>query len=324
MRLHQHPDFGPIVVATTEWLQSTGLTRINEQVVEKDYYVTEALRIVAGSFGDSVLFKGGTSLSKGWNIIRRFSEDIDLFLNPKNYQPPLGESKIKRTLEETKNLINEHPGLDWLGNESDVENKVRADRFKYTANYQVNSGIPSSVLVEIGVRSGDHPTERVELSSYVAQFLRNEGKEDIAEDLPSFPMTLLHFKRTFVEKLFTIHSKVEIMLTHGESNLGVHARHYYDLAQLIQEPEVQALLKSSEELSEIVDDYYAVTQKFFKHSPLPEDKSLKDSRALFPDSALRQLLEPAYTDQCSNLCFTNDFPAFGDVLSEFEKVRELI
>jgi hypothetical protein len=324
MRLYQHPDFGPIIVATTEWLQHTGLTRINEQIVEKDYYVTEALRIVARNFGDSVLLKGGTSLSKGWNLIRRFSEDIDLFLNPKSYDPPLGESRIRRTLEQIKDLVNEHPGLEWTENDSGAENKVRADRFAYSATYKINPGIPTSVLVEAGVRSGDYPTAQVELASYVAQFLHSEGKGDIAQDLSPFPMTLLHFKRTFIEKLFTIHSKVEIMLAGGESKLGVHARHYYDLAQLIREPEVLTLLQSPDELSGIINDYYAITRKFFKHSPLPDDKSLMNSRALFPDADLRQALESAYRDQCGYLCFTDDYPPFDDVLLEFERIRKWI
>ena len=45
-------------------------------VIEKDYYVTEALRIISVTAGDKVIFKGGTSLSKGWTLIQRFSEDI--------------------------------------------------------------------------------------------------------------------------------------------------------------------------------------------------------------------------------------------------------
>lgn len=48
-------------------------------IIEKDYFVTEALRVIAEIAAEKVIFKGGTSLSKGWNLIRRFSEDIDLF-----------------------------------------------------------------------------------------------------------------------------------------------------------------------------------------------------------------------------------------------------
>jgi predicted nucleotidyltransferase component of viral defense system len=64
-------------------------------IIEKDYYVTEALRIVAAS-GDRIIFKGGTSLAKGWNLIQRFSEDIDIFLDPEAFQPALGKNANRR------------------------------------------------------------------------------------------------------------------------------------------------------------------------------------------------------------------------------------
>ncbi len=61
-------------------------------IIEKDYYVTEALRIIAATAGDKVIFKGGTSLAKGWNLIQRFSEDIDIFLDPLAFKPALGRT----------------------------------------------------------------------------------------------------------------------------------------------------------------------------------------------------------------------------------------
>src|ERR1039457_5667235 len=75
--LFERPDFAELVEA------AAASARIpNAAIVEKDYYVTEALRLIAREFGDVVLFKGGTSLSKGWKIIDRFSEDIDLYVRP--------------------------------------------------------------------------------------------------------------------------------------------------------------------------------------------------------------------------------------------------
>lgn len=324
MRLFEHADFGPIVTATTEWLQGRGLVRINEQIVEKDYYVTEVLRIVAREFGDRVLFKGGTSLSKGWNLIQRFSEDVDLFLNPTKFEPPLGESRIRRKLEELKDLVDAHPGLSWAGNTSQAENKVRADRFEYAATYQLIQDIPASVLVEAGIRSGDYPVAEVSLASYVSDYLREAGLGKIADDLDPFAMMLLHYKRTFVEKLYTIHSKVEIMLEQEGRDLGVHARHYYDLAKLLRESEVQSLLSSPDELAGIIEDYYRITRRYFKHSPLPGDRRLRNSRALYPESRLRQVLERAYRSQCENLCFSDDYPGFDDVMAGFEEIRERI
>jgi predicted nucleotidyltransferase component of viral defense system len=79
VRLHEHPDFNQAVLQAEEHFRDR---RLRAAIIEKDYYVTEALRIIAARHGDRVLLKGGTSLSKGWHLIRRFSEDVDVFVNP--------------------------------------------------------------------------------------------------------------------------------------------------------------------------------------------------------------------------------------------------
>jgi predicted nucleotidyltransferase component of viral defense system len=72
MKLFQHQDFDQAILRAAEHFKTQGL---RPSMIEKDYYVTEILRIVAAG-GDKVMFKGGTSLLKGWDLIARFSEDI--------------------------------------------------------------------------------------------------------------------------------------------------------------------------------------------------------------------------------------------------------
>ena len=72
MNLFEHADFEQSILRAAQHFQARSL---RPAIIEKDYYVTEALRILAGR-GDSIIFKGGTSLAKGWNLIQRFSEDI--------------------------------------------------------------------------------------------------------------------------------------------------------------------------------------------------------------------------------------------------------
>ena len=93
MRLFEHPDFEQAIIRAAEHFRSRGL---REAIIEKDYYVTEALRIIEQAAGPQVIFKGGTSLSKGWGLIQRFSEDIDIFLDPTTFEPPLGKKGIDR------------------------------------------------------------------------------------------------------------------------------------------------------------------------------------------------------------------------------------
>lgn len=140
MRLYEHEDFHNFVSETAVWLRDRGFTKMREQVVEKDYYLTEVLRIVSETYGNRVIFKGGTSLSKGWDLIRRFSEDIDLFLNPSAFQPSLGSSRTKTVLAELRDLVGEHPGLTWVEDqleEKKISQKVRADVFSFNPRFPI-------------------------------------------------------------------------------------------------------------------------------------------------------------------------------------------
>ena len=108
MRLFEHPDFEQAIVRATGHFRTQGL---RPAIIEKDYYVTEALRVIAATAGDKVIFKGGTSLSKGWNLIQRFSEDIDLFLDPLAFTPHLGKKANDRELKRLRDSITKHPAL---------------------------------------------------------------------------------------------------------------------------------------------------------------------------------------------------------------------
>jgi hypothetical protein len=316
MKLCEHPDFAALLVATA---QATGL---NEQFVEKDYYVTEVLRIVAGAYGEKVIFKGGTSLSKGWALIDRFSEDVDLLVDPARFDPPLQSARaVDRELRTLRDQVAGHPGLDLapaLG--QTIGGRGRADHLAYVTRFDELPGVASTVRLEPGIQSGDHPVEQRAIESLVATFLREQGQYDLAEDLEPFAMTLLHFRRTFVEKLFTIHSKVLRLLEDG-TPVARDARHYADLHALASRPEVVAMLHS-DEYREICHDYDALSSRWFprSHRP-PAELSFRESPALFPPAELRELLAADYDTQCA-LLFPGEFPSFVNVLGSFEGVRD--
>jgi predicted nucleotidyltransferase component of viral defense system len=80
VKLFEHRDFEQAILQAAEHFRDRGL---RPAIIEKDYYVIEALRIIAATAGDKVIFKGDTSLLKGWGLIQRFSEDVDIFLDPR-------------------------------------------------------------------------------------------------------------------------------------------------------------------------------------------------------------------------------------------------
>ncbi len=243
MKLFEHPEFEQAVLQATEHFRNRGL---RPALIEKDYYVTEALRIVAANDGEKIIFKGGTSLSKGWDLIERFSEDVDIFLDPLAFRPVLGARAINRELKRLRDSLNAHPALAFLKEGSNtIGGFGRSDRFVYAQRFGGPGEVSGQVLVEAGTASGREPTETVELRSYLATFLSEQGLSLEAEDEGSFPMRLLHFRRTFVEKIFAIHGKVEL-LKRDERPLGSYARHYYDLFHLAAQEAVVAMLVSDE------------------------------------------------------------------------------
>lgn len=88
MRLYEHGDFRQLIVRVASE------RNVAEAWVEKDYYLTEVLRLIARTYPTETVLKGGTSLSKGWLLLERISEDIDLFLDPEAFPASPGKPVI--------------------------------------------------------------------------------------------------------------------------------------------------------------------------------------------------------------------------------------
>jgi hypothetical protein len=332
MKLFEHADFEQAILQAAEHFAGQGL---RPAIIEKDYYVTEALRVIAVSRGaaqrnsatdnvnDGIIFKGGTSLSKGWNLIQRFSEDIDIFLDPLSFAPPLGKGGVDRQLKSLREAVASHPGLAFVPGESQtIGGFGRNDRFAYTQRFGGPGEVANRVLLEAGTASGREPTSVVEISSYLGQFLKIRGLSLGAEDETGFPMRLLHFRRTFVEKMFAIHGKVELLKRDGRA-LGSYARHYYDLYQLAGRHEVTEMLRSPE-YAAIREDYDRISRAHFARSYFfPEGMCFTRSDALFPAGDLAAALAADYEAQCRILCY-GAWPSWPDVQARFMEIRDLL
>lgn len=248
----------------------------------------------------------------------------DLFIDPAKFDPPLGKNGVDRTLKRLSERVAEHPALTWLRDDGHTSGGfAREDYFSYETLFDDLPGIRSSVLLEPGVQSGDFPTEVRAISSLVSDFLRDQDRLEMADDLEPFDMTLLHFRRTFIEKLFTIHGKVMRMIDH-EAALGRDARHYADLDVLAGTKEVQDMLDSSE-YGEIRDDYDEKSKHFFaKYYRPPVGLSFRDSPALFPPDDLHDQLVADYERECGRLFPGGEFPPFDHVLERFQELRAFL
>jgi predicted nucleotidyltransferase component of viral defense system len=92
--------------------------------------------MIAHSAGEKVIFKGGTSLAKGWNLIQRFSEDVDIFLGPTAHDPTLGKNGIDRELKKLGDAVAKHPAFTFEQRESrKIGGFGRNDRFSYKQRF---------------------------------------------------------------------------------------------------------------------------------------------------------------------------------------------
>jgi hypothetical protein len=135
-------------------------------------------------------------------------------------------------------------------------------------------------------------------------------------------MRLLHFRRTFVEKMFAIHGKVELLKRDGQA-LGTYARHYYDLFQLAAQAEVIVMLKSSE-YAAIKADYDRISRTHFPRSYFyPDGMTFSRSDALFPLADLATVIGAEYETQCRMLCY-GPYPSWAKIQARLLELRELL
>lgn len=322
MRLYEHADFRQLIVRVANE------RNVAEAWVEKDYYLTEVLRLIARTYPTETVLKGGTSLSKGWLLLERISEDIDLFLDPEAFpaspgKPAIGAKTIDKKFSRLKEAIKAHPALDHE-RINVYGGSGREDRFTYKPLFAGGPfTITPSVLLEAGIQSGRQPLEVRPISSLLAQYLSKHGQSAIAEDTTPFDMQVLHFRRTFVEKMFAIHGKV-VRFTQDGERIGRAARHYADLYVLAGQADVRTMLGQTE-YANIRNDYDAKSRRFFgKTYRPPMGLRFNASPALFPDEALRRELQADYERDVGPLFFEGRFPRFDSVLARLEEIRALI
>jgi predicted nucleotidyltransferase component of viral defense system len=192
----------PHAVAALAARVADGIGLPAEQI-EKDFWVTEILRGVtraAGELGVDVVFKGGTSLSKAYRLIERFSDDVDvLVILP-------AEGTKERIL---KNLVAGATDATTVQPESvgtaTTKGVKRGARFHYRPMaLALTTGLSNGVFLEIGSRGGAMPTSTMAIRSVLAE----HAAADVAgtTEAEPFDVRVLRPSRTLVEKLVLLHT----------------------------------------------------------------------------------------------------------------------
>lgn len=227
--LHNDPSlFEQVILRVSE---DTG---IEASIIEKDYYVTLFLqRIVAHQ--PNIIFKGGTSLSKCYKLINRFSEDIDLNLDTET-RPTEGQRK--KLKESIVSIIAEF-GFT-LTNPDKV--RSRRDYNRYVVDYPAifpTGYLKEHLIVETAVYIKAYPCKRMPASSLIHDYLKRNGYTDLIGQygLQPFELNVQTAERTLVDKVFALGDYYLCDTVHE------HSRHVYDIYKLLDVVTLDASMK---------------------------------------------------------------------------------
>ncbi len=322
-RLRESPDeFLGLVAATAE---ATGMP---QPFVEKDYWVTELLRSMAKPIEYAIpIFKGGTSLSKVYRLVERFSEDVDILVQ---FTPPSGETfgearrdRFLKTLCD-RVLLDLQLGEAGRGEGSSDRGKRRSQQYIYPA-LRSSTVVKPGVLLEIGIRGEPFPRTSRAVRSYMAEYAieRAGAVESDFDEFASVEISVLHSERTLVEKLAMVHG-VAMRYPGSAGRIEQTARHLYDIARLLADGEVRATLESSPaavvEMAERTD---RISEAFgWSFSPRPAG-GYGSSPAFDPAHPVHAVLRPAYARVLNSLVY-GARPTYDECLATVRRYGMLI
>jgi hypothetical protein len=293
-----------------------------EHVVEKDYWVTKVLyNLYAYKYKQYVIFKGGTSLSKGYKLINRFSEDIDLALHPDGF----GKGKIHtRVSKALHRVLRDLKDLSFTDEKESQESKKyrykRVYSFPQYFNYPENSPIHGKIVLEINSFSTPIPTEPVEIKSFVSEYLEETFGIDVLEELELKPFTIEALKpeRAFCEKLLAVRRASH----EGGEFFEKRIRHVYDIHQLFNSDRIKNWLNNR-------NDFFEMLNKCYKDDELNQ----KISEKVVPDfssfdiysnpEAKIESVKMAYKG-LKDITFDKLVPEINEIANSFEDINNFL
>ena len=314
MKLHLNKQlFRQAIQFTSDQLQIPAI------YIEKDYWVTFVLHIIFNDpIGKDTVFKGGTALSKCFEMISRFSEDIDLVVIRRE-----GESNNKLTskikvISELANSEMPEINIEGLTHKMGMNRKTA---HSYNKEFKGEYGqVRDAIVIEATWLGYHEPYSVKAINSMVGKMMMKNGQLGLAEEysLLPFELNVLDPTRTVCEKIMSL-----VRFSYGEDaieNLKKKIRHAYDLHQLLQVQEffgffnspafVVMLLKVAED--DVIS--YKNNNQWLSNHP-NEALIFKQLEQVWEE------LEPVYSTDFKNLVYGN-LPTSSAVLDTMRQIKE--
>ena len=295
-------------------------------VAEKDFWVTWVLdRLFADpELARLLMFKGGTSLSKAYRLIERFSEDIDLILD---WRALTGEDPLavrSKAKQERLNAAINDRAQAFIGDQ--LLSRV-AHALGELCQCAIDADDPHVINIRYPASFPDRylrPELRLEIGP-LAAWLPHEDRLIVSYAAEQFPkvferqeclVRVLKAERTFWEKSTILHQ--EAHRPAGNPQPPRYSRHYYDLARMASAPVKVEALRNLEMLADVV----AFKQRFYPRGWARYDLAVAGSLRLVPDAAVLTAVAADYRAM-TNMIF-GTVPAFGEILETLRALEKEI
>jgi Uncharacterized conserved protein len=285
------------VLATSEYFS------IPPIYIEKDYWITHVLRLMAqNDNANKVVFKGGTSLSKAYHLINRFSEDIDVaVIDAGAFTGNQLKTLIKKVAKEMTTDLQEVQvdGITSKGSHFYKAVYAYPNLLKQTAK----TAVSSNLLVEINSFANPYPYETKTITSFITDFLEqtNNGHLITKHNLQSFTLNVLDKRRTMIEKLVSL-----VRFSFSENPIlaiSSKIRHFYDLYFLANDAQCAKYIQSADFQTDFAE-LYAHDQQTFDTPANWQIKTIEQSPLTIEFSTMWEKLREAYRNELSLLAFT--------------------
>ncbi|GMQ85069.1 MAG: nucleotidyl transferase AbiEii/AbiGii toxin family protein [Acidimicrobiia bacterium] len=303
--------FQPTIEAAADRL---GISAI---AVEKDYWVSQVLRVLAEQHLDDFVFKGGTSLSKGYALIERFSDDIDLLI----VKGTRGAGAIDRLMKDMGATVGDSLRSTPVSIRSG-RGKHRTYRVGYPTSRGGTTSLEATVLLEMGVRGGAQPSQNVVIGMLLSDVLA-DGDIDLSkfQDLQQFSVNVLHPGRTLLEKLYVVHAEARRLSRDSTASVTPRTgRHFYDISQLLADGEVAVFLSDSDQTAAAFDEIEEISREYFateEGQELRPEGGFRSSPAFDPSLDVSIRLQAVYESDMEELYFgSTPLPTWGEICEQ--------
>jgi predicted nucleotidyltransferase component of viral defense system len=291
---------------------------LNPIFIEKDYWITLVLcRLARSKYVNESVFKGGTSLSKAYNLIERFSEDVDIAIINDKAKTGNEIKTIIRTIEKEITLDLKELQMDGITSKG---SRFRKSVFEYVTTE--NSNTNNKLIVEVNSFANPFPFHRLRIQSMLFDFLLQTNNEKYIEqyDLQSFEVNVLSKEQTLLEKMMSL-----IRFSYKDNtveSISEKIRHFYDLYYLMKDPECAEFV-ASDSFKKEFDTILQHDRELFEEPIGWQNKLIAESPLVNDFSNLWKQLKEKYQSELSALAY-RPIPNENEVMKCFEELLSRI